>query len=172
MIQIREKDLDTHQLMDLTQTLLPLLARQKGFLLLNDRVDLVLALKVDGVHLRSDSLPLPIARRMLGTKKLIGVSTHSVEEVRQAERDGANFVVLGPIFETPSKQRYGPPLGLSTLDTACRESRIPIYAIGGINSKNVSSIMSAGTYGIAVISSILQAENIQNSTRELLSQLS
>ncbi len=172
MIQIREKDLDTRQLMVLTHALLPLLTQQNGIVLLNDRVDLVLALKADGVHLRSDSLPLPVARGILGTQKLIGVSTHSIEEIRQAENEGADFVVLGPIFETSSKQRYGPPLGLSTLETACRESRLPIYAIGGINHQNVSPVMSAGAYGVAVISSILQAENIQDSTRELLSQLS
>ncbi len=171
MVQIREKDLDTRPLIDLVQNLMPLIKRHQGKVLLNDRVDLAMVLDADGVHLRSDSLPLSLARRILGTKKLIGVSTHSVEEVRYAEGEGADFVVLGPIFETPSKHIYGPPLGLHTLETACRASRLPIFAIGGIKPKLVPAVMSSGAYGIAVISSILQAPDIQDSTLALLSQL-
>ena len=102
MVQIREKDLDTRPLIDLVQHLLPLIKRHQGKVFINDRIDLAMALDTDGVHLRSDSLPLPLARRLLGKEKLIGISTHSVEEVRKAESEGADFIVLGPIFETPS----------------------------------------------------------------------
>jgi thiamine-phosphate pyrophosphorylase len=171
MVQIREKDLDTPELIDLAQQLIPVIKQHHGKVLLNDRVDLALALNADGVHLRSDSLPLPLARRILGNEKLIGISTHSVEEVQYAENEGADFVVLGPIFETPSKQIYGNPLGLHTLETACRVSHLPIFAIGGITQNYVHPVISSGAYGIAVISSILQAPCIQDSTRELLSQL-
>jgi thiamine-phosphate pyrophosphorylase len=171
MVQIREKDLDTRPLIDLVQNLTPLIKRHQGKVLVNDRIDLAMALDADGVHLRSDSLPLPLARRMLGNEKLIGISTHSIREVRYAEKQGADFVVLGPIFETPSKRMYGPPLGLHALETACRASRLPIFAIGGINPKHVASVMSSGAYGIAVISAILQAPNIIDSTHEFLSQL-
>jgi thiamine-phosphate pyrophosphorylase len=171
MVQIREKDLDTRPLIDLVQNLIPLIKRHQGKVLVNDRIDLAMALDADGVHLRSDSLPLPRARRMLGNEKLIGISTHSIREVRYAEKEGADFVVLGPIFETPSKRMYGPPLGLHALETACRASRLPIFAIGGINPKHVASVMSSGAYGIAVISAILQAPNIIDSTHEFLSQL-
>jgi thiamine-phosphate pyrophosphorylase len=171
MVQIREKDLDTPELIDLAQQLIPVIKQHQGKVLLNDRVDLALALNADGVHLRSDSLPLPLARRILGNEKLIGISTHSVEEVQYAENEGADFVVLGPIFETPSKQIYGRPLGLHTLEMACQVSHVPIFAIGGITHKYVRPVISSGAYGIAVISSILQAPCIQDSTRELLSQL-
>ena len=171
MVQIREKDLDTRQLLTLAQHLIPLIKQHQGTVLMNDRVDLALALDADGVHLRSDSLPLPIARRMLGGNRLIGLSVHSAEEVRYAENEGADFVVLGPIFETPSKQPYGPPLGLHILETACRGSHLPIFAIGGIKIKQVPAILSSGAYGIAVISSILQAPDIQHSTHDLLAQL-
>jgi thiamine-phosphate pyrophosphorylase len=171
LVQIREKDLDTPELIDLAQQLIPVIKQHHGKVLLNDRVDLALALNADGVHLRSDSLPLPLARRLLGNEKLIGVSTHSVKEVQYAENEGADFVVLGPIFETPLKQIYGHPLGLRTLETACRMSHLPIFAIGGIAPKHVHPVMSSGAYGIAVISSILQAPCILDSTRELLSQL-
>jgi len=172
MVQIREKDLETRQLIDVAQQLIPLIKQHQGKVFVNDRVDLVLALDADGVHLRSDSLPIPVARRLLGKDKLIGISTHSVEDVRQAEGEGADFVVLGPIFETPSKQIYGPPLGLHTLEAACQESHLPIFAIGGITPKQVLTVLSVGAYGIALISAILQAPSIQDSTRELLSQLS
>ncbi|UCH91665.1 MAG: thiamine phosphate synthase [Nitrospirota bacterium] len=171
MVQIREKDLDTRPLIDLVQNLIPLIKRHQGKVLVNDRIDLAMALDADGVHLRSDSLPLPLARRMLGNEKLIGISTHSIREVQYAEKEGADFVVLGPIFETPSKRMYGPPLGLHALETACRASRLPIFAIGGINPRHVASVMSSGAYGIAVISAILQAPNIIDSTHEFLSQL-
>ena len=171
MVQIREKDLDTRQLIDLAQNLILLIKQHHGKVLLNDRVDIAMALDADGVHLRSDSLPLPLARRILGNEKLIGISTHSVEEVRKAESEGADFVVLGPIYETPSKRIYGPPLGLHTLETACRASRLPIFAIGGITPKLVPAVMSSDAYGIAVISSILQASDIQDSTLDFLSQL-
>jgi len=171
MVQIREKDLDTRSLIDLVQNLMPLIKRHHGKVLLNDRVDIAMALDADGVHLRSDSLPSALARRMLGNEKLIGISTHSVEEVRKADGDGADFVVLGPIFETHSKRIYGPPLGLRTLEAACRASRLPIFAIGGLKPKQVPAVMLSGAYGIAVISSILQAPSIQDSTLDLLSQL-
>lgn len=172
MVQIREKDLGTRQLIDVAQQLIPLIKQHQGIVVLNDRVDLVLALDADGVHLRSDSLPIHLARRLLGKDKLIGVSTHSVKEVRHAESEGADFVVLGPIFETPSKQIYGPPLGLHTLALACQGSHLPIFAIGGITPQQVPAVLSTGAYGIAVISWILQAPCIQDSTHELLSQLS
>lgn len=171
MVQIREKDLDTRQLIDLAHNLIPLIKQHHGTVLVNDRVDLALALNADGVHLRSDSLPLPIARHVLGNNRLIGLSVHSAEEVRYAESEGANFVVLGPIFDTPSKQPYGPPLGLDILETACRGSRLPVFALGGIKAAHVPAVISCGAYGIAVISSILQAPCIQDSTLDLLSQL-
>ena len=171
LIQIREKDLDTRQTIELIRDIKPLIKQYHGKVLLNDRIDLALALDADGVHLRSDSLPLPLARRLLGHEKLIGISAHSVEDVRKAESDGADFIVLGPIFETPSKRMYGPPLGLHTLEAACRTSRLPIFAIGGLNPTHVTSVLASGAYGVAVISAILQAPSIVQSTNEFLSQL-
>jgi thiamine-phosphate pyrophosphorylase len=139
---------------------------------LNDRLDLVMALGADGVHLRADSLPVSVARRLLGGGYLIGISTHSVEEARIAEAEGADFIVLGPIFDTPSKRTYGTPLGVHVLDEACRTIRLPIFAIGGITPIRIAHVLSSGAYGVAVISSILQSPSIPDSTRELLARLS
>lgn len=171
MVQIREKDLDTRPLIELVNILMPLITQHQGKVLLNDRIDLTMALNADGVHLRSDSLPVSFARRVLGPEKLIGLSTHSVEEAQKAEEDGADFIVLGPIYETPSKHMYGPPLGLHVLETACQATRLPIFAIGGLKPKHVPTVLSAGAYGIAAISAILQAPNIIDRTHEFLSQL-
>ena len=172
MVQVREKDLRTRELTSLCQQLCPLIKHHQGTILLNDRIDLVIALGADGVHLRTDSLPVSVARRLLGTRYLIGVSTHSVEEARVAEAEGADFIVLGPIFDTPSKRAYGPPLGIQVLQEAGRFLHLPIYAIGGITPIRIPDVLSAGAYGVAVISSILQSPSIPGTTRELLARLS
>lgn len=171
MVQIREKDLSTRELVAITEALISAIHLHHGRALLNDRVDLVLALGADGVHLRSDSLPVSVARRLLHAHHLIGVSTHSIEEVRRAEDEGADFAVLGPIYETPSKRPYGLPLGNRVLEKACRSSRIPIFAIGGITSVHVPRIMATGAYGIAMISFVLQAPSIPKAINEMMSGL-
>jgi thiamine-phosphate pyrophosphorylase len=171
MVQIREKDLATRDLTSLSQQLFPLIKPQHGIVLLNDRIDLVLALGADGVHLRTDSLPVSVARRLLGTGHLIGVSTHSVEEALVAEAEGADFIVLGPIFDTPSKRAYGAPLGIRILQETSRSIHLPIYAIGGITPIRIPPVLASGAYGVAVISSILQSPSIPDTTRELLARL-
>lgn len=171
LLQIREKDLGTRDLLALSRNLLALVKHHQGLCLLNDRLDLVLALGADGVHLRSDSFPVSVARRLLGTNHLIGLSTHSVEEARRAEGEGADFIVLGPIFDTPSKRQYGSPLGMHILHEACRSIRLPVFAIGGITPIRIPSVLSSGAYGVAVISSLLQAPSVHDATINLLARL-
>lgn len=171
MIQLREKDLATRDLFQLTQELSPILTDYQSEWLINDRIDLVLALKASGVHLRSNSLPAGVARRILGPNRLIGVSTHSLEEVHAAESQQADFVVWGPVFDTPSKRRYGRPLGVRNLSIICQGSRIPVYAIGGITPERVTELLDAGAYGVAVISSILHSDKIQETTEKFLDLL-
>lgn len=165
-IQLRERDLPTGELLSLAQEVHALTAPRAIPLLLNDRVDLVLALNLDGVHLRADSLPVPAVRRLIGPDRLIGISTHSVEAVRRANHDGADYVIFGPIFDTPSKRSFGPPLGLDTLADACRESTIPIFAIGGITSERVREVRRVGVHGVAVIGALLTRDDIGASARE------
>ena len=137
-------------------------------LLINDRIDVALALEGVGVHLRSNSLPLSVARRMLGAQRLLGSSVHSVEEGLLAESQGADYLVLGPIYETPSKQMFGPPLGIHTLEKACTLVRIPIIGIGGVTAARAREMRRAGAFGAAVITAILGAEDVASATRELL----
>jgi len=139
--------------------------------LVNDRVDVALALNADGVHLPSESMPVSVARRLLGPDRYIGVSAHRVDEVVDAQSQGADFVVLGPIFATPSKHPYGPPIGLDVLAEAVRRTSIPIFAIGGVAARHIPRVRRAGAFGIAVISAILGAEDVLAATRVLLDRL-
>jgi thiamine-phosphate pyrophosphorylase len=170
-IQLREKELDTRSLLHLANDVLAIVRKHGGQLLINDRTDLVMALGADGVHLRADSMPVAAARRLLGPDRLIGVSVHSADEVRQAESDGADFVVLGPIYDTPSKRAYGSPLGLRPLEQVRLESNMPIFVIGGITQKRVSDVRRAGAFGVAVVSAILAADNVEIAARGLLDEL-
>jgi thiamine-phosphate pyrophosphorylase len=166
-IQVRERDLSTRELLRLTQEIRTHTGLHAVQLIMNDRVDLVLALELDGVHLRANSMPTAVARRLLGAQRLIGISAHSLAEVRQANEEGADYVVYGPIFETPSKRAFGPPLGLDALESACRASRVPIFAIGGITRDRVQDVYRRGASGIAVIGAILNQENVVSAAKEL-----
>lgn len=170
-VQVRERDLDTPDLLALVRDLCGV-ARAHGLrVMVNDRADLALALGADGVHLRSDSLPVSAARRLLGPGRLIGASAHSVDEVARAESDGADFAVLGPVYETPSKRGYGPPIGLHPLEEAGRRCRIPIFAIGGVTLARVAEVRRAGAHGVAVVSAILSAPSVESITRQFLDAL-
>lgn len=171
MIQIREKDLDTRELLRFVQAVQQLALPFRVPCVINDRVDLVLATKATGVHLRADSMPTKEARQCLGDGYLIGKSIHSAEEALQSEQDGADFVVLGPVYETPSKQQYGPPLGIDVIREAVRHCAIPVYAIGGLTPARVEQVMAAGAAGVAVISSICQAASPREAVTTYATQL-
>lgn len=166
-IQLRERDLSTRELLSLAGQIHAMTKSRGVPLIINDRVDLVQALDLDGVHLRASSLPVSVARRVLGLRRLIGVSTHSVKEVQQAGDDGADYVILGPIFETPSKREFGAPLGLAALADACRRSSVPVFAIGGMTSKRIAAVRDAGASGVAMIGGILGREDVGTATVEM-----
>ncbi|HEV8540706.1 MAG TPA: thiamine phosphate synthase [Nitrospiraceae bacterium] len=170
-IQLRERDLATRSFLALAQEVLRLTREYGALLLLNDRVDLAMALGADGVHLRADSVPVAVARRLLGPDRVVGVSAHSVEEVVRAEADGADFAVLGPAYETSSKRPYGPPIGLAPIGEAARRCRIPVFAIGGITPVRAQEVRREGAFGVAVISSILSAEHVKAATHQMLDVL-
>jgi thiamine-phosphate pyrophosphorylase len=167
-IQIREHDLSAGALVALVREVQSVTAPRRCQLLINDRIDVALGLEGVGVHLRSNSLPVTIARQLLGAERLLGISVHSIEEAVQAESQGADYIILGPIYETPSKQSFGPPLGIHTLEQACRLVRIPIVGIGGVTKARVSEMLDAGAFGVAVIRAILGAADVESATRELI----
>src|SRR5947208_6106157 len=125
-IQLRERDLSAKELVTLARKVQAVMASRRSQLLINDRVDVALAMEGVGVHLRSDSLSVSVARQLLGAERLLGISVHAVEEAVRVESQGVDYIVLGPIYETPTKQMFGPPLGIQTLEKACRLVRIPI----------------------------------------------
>jgi len=167
-IQLRERDLSARELVALACEVRVVTGSCNSQLLINDRIDVALALEGVGVHLRSNSLPLSVARRLLGPQRLMGISVHSVEEAVQAESQGADYIVLGPIYETPSKQMFGPPLGIQTLEETCGLVRIPIIGIGGVTAERAREMRRAGAFGVAVITAILGADDVESATRELL----
>jgi len=167
-VQLREKDLPTLDLYRLAEKLLPRTQAAGAALLINDRVDVALALGADGVHLTRRSLPPAEARALLGPSRILGISCHAVAEVEEAAAGGADFVVLGPIFETPSKRPYGPPLGTSLLREARTRTALPLVAIGGISPGRVPEVMAAGAHGVAVISAVIAAPDPAAAARELL----
>ena len=168
VIQLRERDLSARELVILARDVLAMTASRGSQLLINDRIDIAMALEGAGVHLRSNSLPVSVARQMLGAERILGVSVHSVEEAVQRESQGADYIVLGPIYETPSKQAFGPPLGLHALEKACRLVRIPIIGIGGVTAARAREMRGAGAFGAAVITAILAAPDVDSAARELL----
>jgi thiamine-phosphate pyrophosphorylase len=170
-VQLRERDLSTRELLLLAQEIRSITAPRAVPLIVNDRVDLMMALNLDGVHLRSDSLPVSAVRRLVGADRLIGISTHSPAEVREANRDGADYVVFGPIFDTPSKRPFGSPVGLEQLAEVCRLSTVPVFAIGGITCASVPDVRRAGAHGVAVIGAILARNDVAGATRELVAAL-
>ena len=167
-IQLRERDLSARELVTLAYEVQAVTASRRSQLLINDRIDVALALEGVGVHLRSNSLPVSVARQLLGAQRLLGVSVHAVEEVVSAQSQGADYIVLGPIYETPSKQTFGPPLGIHTLEKACRLVRIPIIGIGGVTAARAREMRRAGAFGVAVITAVLGAADVESATSKLL----
>ena len=152
LIQIREKQLTARVLFELTTSIVAIAQGSPTRVVVNDRADVAASAGADGVHLTTRSLTPDIIRRTFGAKFLIGASTHSLGEARDASSQGADFAVFGPIFPSPSKEKYGRPLGLGKLSEASRElASFPIIALGGVSLENVNECLLAGASGIAGI---------------------
>jgi thiamine-phosphate pyrophosphorylase len=165
-VQLREKDWPARQTFEVAAQIKALCNTSNTKLFINDRADIAAALGADGVHLTSQSLSVHIVRTVFPNNMLVGTSTHSAEEAIHAESDGADFIVFGPVFPTPSKWAYGPPQGLDRLKETASKVRIPVFAIGGIDPARAELCKKYGAWGVAVISSILSADNIHEKVRE------
>lgn len=171
-VQLREKDLTARELLSLAHELRSLTRESGAKLLINDRIDVALAVAADGVHLGGASLPVAEARAILGSKMLIGLSTHHQEEISLAARDGADFVTFGPVWFTPSKAPYGAPVGLDALRQACADAPLPVFALGGVNAARIPELLAADCSRAACIGAVLAAPAPENAARDLLRLLS
>jgi thiamine-phosphate pyrophosphorylase len=167
-IQLREKDLGGRELFFLAQKVKTLCARYQASFFINDRVDVALAVDADGVQLGSGSMPVDVARKLLGENKMIGASTHSMDEALAAERAGADFILFGPVYFTPSKATYGNPQGLERLKEVVEKISLPVYAIGGVKADHIAAVKKTGARGVAVISAVMGADEPLAASREML----
>ena len=167
IVQLRAKGLKTSEFLDLATRMAAVLKERSVPLIINDRVDIAMACGADGVHLGQDDGPPDVARTLLGGSKIIGVSVNTLEEAHEAERLGADYIGLGPIYATTTKDTELPVLGPEELRRMRQKIGIPIIAIGGINAGNAAEVMKAGAAGIAVVSAILGAPDARKAASEL-----
>ena len=170
-VQLREKDLSGNELFVLAEKTRKLCQRYNALLFVNDRVDIALAVEADGVQLGTASIPIKTARDLLGPQKIIGASTHSLHEANEAVQHGADFILFGPVYFTPSKASYGSPQGLEALKKIVEKISLPVYAIGGIKPENIQDVRRIGVRGAALISAVISAKNPTEATQNILIHL-
>ncbi|HEY63187.1 MAG TPA: thiamine phosphate synthase [Caldilineae bacterium] len=167
VIQLREKEATTREMIELGQALHEI-TRAAGIpLIVNDRVDVALAIDAEGVHVGQDDMPAAIARRLIGPDRILGVSARTVEEAVQAERDGADYLGVGDIYGTPTKPDAGEPIGVAGVAAITRAVSIPVVGIGGITPANAAAVIEAGAVGVAVISAVVGAADPEAAARQL-----
>lgn len=170
-VQLREKDLEARELLALADTLREATGRHGARLLVNDRADVALAARADGVQRTHASLPVSALRAITPAGFLVGASVHSEAEARDAATQGADFIVFGPIYDTPSKRRYGPPQGLAALEVVAGAVARPVLAVGGLTPARVPEVLAAGAAGVAVIGAIYGAARPADATKAFLDVL-
>jgi thiamine-phosphate pyrophosphorylase len=167
LVQIREKELSGRDLMEIVRPAVESARGTQTQVVVNDRLDVALASDAAGVHLGTKSFPVRAMRQHVARGFLVGASCHSLQEVQEAEAAGASYVLLGPIFETPSKLRYGPPLGLAKLQGVTARVNVPVLALGGITVSRVRTCSDAGASGIAGISIFQNAPSIEHVVQQI-----
>lgn len=167
LVQLREKDAETGVFVSVAQKLKTLLDAYGVPLLINDRIDVALACNAHGVHLGQDDMPLALARRILGPDKIIGISAGTVAEALTAKEGGADYLGVGAIYATPTKTDAGTPLGPDGLKQIAAQANIPVVAIGGIKACNAALMRQNGAHGVAVVSSIMAADDPMRAACEL-----
>lgn len=166
-VQLREKAATTREMIELGQALHAITQAAGVPLILNDRVDVALAVDAEGIHVGQDDIPAALARRLIGPDRILGVSAGTVAEAQQAEQAGADYLGVGDVYGTPTKPDAGTPIGVEGLTKILRAASIPVLAIGGITPENAGAIIEAGAAGVAVISAIVGAPKPEAAARRL-----
>jgi thiamine-phosphate pyrophosphorylase len=168
LIQYRSKQATSRELLEISQQIAERARKAGAIFIVNDRADVALAADADGVHLGQDDLPPDLARKVLKPGKWIGYSTHNLDQVIEAERASTDYIAIGPVFPTHSKENPDPVVGLEGLRQARRATRKALVAIGGITVANVRSVIDAGADSVAVISDLVGAQDVRARAQEFL----
>jgi len=165
MIQFRDKSMSTAEMISTAKQIAVLCKNHRVTFLVNDRVDVAILSGADGVHLGIEDIPINEARKLLGMKKIIGGTAHSLKEALKAQKQGADYIGFGHIFITASKHKPDKPKGTKLLSQIVKKVKMPILAIGGINSANIEEVMKTGVHGAAIIGGILKSRNPAQTTK-------
>ncbi len=167
-VQLRDKEASTRSLLDSAQTLRDLCNKYSSYFVVNDRIDVAMAVRADGVHLGQSDMPADVARSIMGSEAIIGVSVRTVEEAEKAKADGADYIAANLVFSTETKKDIKEPLGLEMVSTLSRASSLPLIAIGGINPENTALVIKAGCTGVAVVTAIMNADSPSSAVKKFL----
>ena len=170
IIQLREKNLTTNQYYQLAKQVKEITDAYQVPLIIDDRLDVCLAVDAAGLHIGDDELPVSVARQVLGPDKILGVTAKTVKRALEAEEAGADYLGTGAIFPTTTKEN-APITLISTLKTICQTVAIPVVAIGGLTSENIDQLIGTGIAGVAVVRDLMQAEDIETKTQAFLTKL-
>ena len=170
IVQLREKNLTTNQYYQLAKQVKEITDAYQVPLIIDDRLDVCLAVDAAGLHIGDDELPVPVARQVLGLDKILGVTAKTVKRALEAEEGGADYLGTGAIFPTTTKEN-APITLISTLKTICQRVAIPVVAIGGLTSENIDQLAATGIAGVAVVRDLMQAEDIEAKTQAFLTKL-
>ncbi|HEU6512946.1 thiamine phosphate synthase [Streptococcus pseudopneumoniae] len=170
IVQLREKNLTTNQYYQLAKQVKEITDAYQVPLIIDDRLDVCLAVDAAGLHIGDDELPVSVARQVLGPDKILGVTAKTVKRALEAETSGADYLGTGAIFPTTTKEN-APITLISTLKTICQTVAIPVVAIGGLTSENIDQLMGTGIAGVAVVRDLMQAEDIEAKTQAFLTKL-
>ena len=170
IVQLREKNLTTNQYYQLAKQVKEITDAYQIPLIIDDRLDVCLAVDAAGLHIGDDELPVSVARKVLGPEKILGVTAKTVKRALEAEEGGANYLGTGAIFPTTTKEN-APITLISTLKTICQRVAIPVVAIGGLTSENIDQLIGTGIAGVAVVRDLMQAEDIEAKTQAFLTKL-
>ncbi len=167
-IQLREKTCSTGEFIDESLAIRSLLARHEIPLIINDRVDVALAVKADGIHLGQKDMPCSMARQLIPESMIVGISVESLDDAVAAQKDGADYLGVSPIYPTPTKTDTAQALGLEGLRSIRSEVDLPLVGIGGLNADNAAAVIYNGADGVAVVSAIVAADDPEAATRDLI----
>ena len=170
IVQLREKNLTTNQYYQLAKQVKEITDAYQVPLIIDDRLDVCLAVDAAGLHIGDDELPVSVARQVLGSDKILGVTAKTVKRALEAEESGADYLGTGAIFPTTTKEN-APITLISTLKTICQRVAIPVVAIGGLTSENIDQLIDTGIAGVAVVRDLMQAEDIEEKTQTFLTKL-